>query len=117
MRAGSGEFPDAKPPELDRRALRLEAQVSRGGHAARAARHLVAVDPQSHLSLDGTHVVVVPGGRAAGGNSGVFLWAPPEAFFGIEPGQLPRGGIEVQILDHGFRTRYEASGGRKGDWF
>lgn len=62
------------------------------------------------LSLEWRHL-------AEGGNSGVFLWAPPEAFFGIEPGQLPRGGIEVQILDHGFRTRYEASGGRKGDWF
>jgi ketosteroid isomerase-like protein len=62
------------------------------------------------LSLEWRHL-------ADGGNSGVFLWAPPEAFFGIEPGQLPRGGIEVQILDHGFRTRYEASGDRKGDWF
>jgi hypothetical protein len=62
------------------------------------------------LSLEWRHL-------SEGGNSGVFLWAPPEAFFGIEPGQLPRGGIEVQMLDHGFRTRYEAAGDRKGDWF
>jgi ketosteroid isomerase-like protein len=62
------------------------------------------------LSLDWRHLT-------DGGNSGVFLWAPPEAFFGIEPGQLPRGGIEVQILDHGFRAKYESSGNRKGDWF
>lgn len=62
------------------------------------------------LSLEWRHL-------ASGGNSGVFLWAPPEAFFDLVPGKLPRGGIEVQILDHGYRTKYEASGDRKGDWF
>ncbi|MGL4463901.1 MAG: family 16 glycoside hydrolase, partial [Planctomycetia bacterium] len=34
------------------------------------------------------------------GNSGVFLWATKEALTGLKPGQLPPGGIEVQILDH-----------------
>jgi len=72
----------------------------------RTKRSLVNLE----LSLEWRHL-------SAGGNSGVFLWAPPEAFFGIEPGKLPRGGIEVQILDHGFRDRYEAAGKRKGDWF
>jgi hypothetical protein len=62
------------------------------------------------LSLEWRHLT-------SGGNSGVFLWAGPEAFEGLEPGQLPRGGIEVQILDHGFREKYEASTGRIGDWF
>jgi hypothetical protein len=52
-----------------------------------------------------------------GGNSGVFLWAPQEALDSIKPGQLPSGGIEVQVLDHGFTAKYEKSTGKKGDWF
>ncbi|MEW4570197.1 DUF1080 domain-containing protein [Tautonia sp. JC769] len=51
------------------------------------------------------------------GNSGVFVWAPPEALEGIERGSLPRGGIEVQVLDPAFATQYEERTGRKGDWF
>ncbi len=50
------------------------------------------------------------------GNSGVFLWAPPEVFKNLPKGRLPRGGIEIQILDHGFKTNYE-KGGRKATWF
>lgn len=53
----------------------------------------------------------------SGGNSGIFVWAPEEALKGIQPGHLPRGGIEVQILDHGYREQYEKSSGKKGDWF
>lgn len=52
-----------------------------------------------------------------GGNSGIFLWAPPEALEGIEPGTLPKGGIEVQVLDLAFTEQYEKSSGKKGDWF
>lgn len=52
-----------------------------------------------------------------GGNSGVFLWAPPEALESIKPGQLPRGGIEVQVLDHGYTAKYEKSTGKKATWF
>jgi hypothetical protein len=52
-----------------------------------------------------------------GGNSGIFLWATPTALTGLAPGKLPRGGIEVQILDHGFRDQYEKESGKKGDWF
>ena len=26
---------------------------------------------------------------------------------GLKPGELPRGGIEVQMLDHGYRQQYE----------
>jgi hypothetical protein len=53
----------------------------------------------------------------SGGNSGVFLWAPPEALTDLPPGKLPRGGIEVQILDHGYTTQYESRTGKKADWF
>ncbi len=53
----------------------------------------------------------------SGGNSGIFVWAPEEALEGIKPNSLPRGGIEVQILDHGFREQYEKNSGKKGDWF
>ncbi|WZP00145.1 DUF1080 domain-containing protein [Isosphaeraceae bacterium EP7] len=52
-----------------------------------------------------------------GGNSGVFVWAPEEALKGIKPGTLPRGGIEVQILDHGYADQYLKSTGKVGDWF
>jgi hypothetical protein len=51
------------------------------------------------------------------GNSGVFLWAPPDALEGLKPGQLPKGGIEVQVLDHGYKEHYEKSSGKKATWF
>lgn len=52
----------------------------------------------------------------SGGNSGVFLWAPAEALDGLQPGKLPPGGIEVQVLDHGYTEQYEKSG-KKANWF
>ena len=52
----------------------------------------------------------------AAGNSGVFAWVPDQALAQLKPGVLPEYGIEVQMLDHGFRDQYEKSG-RKGDWF
>jgi hypothetical protein len=52
-----------------------------------------------------------------GGNSGVFLWASPEVLTGLRPGQLPPGGIEVQVLDHGYAEQYEKQTGKKPDWF
>jgi len=51
------------------------------------------------------------------GNSGIFVWATEEALTGLEPGKLPKGGIEVQILDHAFRDQYEKRSSKKGDWF
>jgi hypothetical protein len=51
------------------------------------------------------------------GNSGVFLWASAEALTGLQPGQLPPGGIEVQVLDHGYATQYEKETGQPPDWF
>jgi hypothetical protein len=53
----------------------------------------------------------------SGGNSGIFVWASEEALEGIKPGSLPRGGIEVQILDHGFREQFEQRSKKKADWF
>ncbi len=50
------------------------------------------------------------------GNSGVFVWVPEESLKGLAPGRLPHG-IEVQVLDHGFKEQYEARSGKKGDWF
>jgi hypothetical protein len=54
----------------------------------------------------------------SGGNSGVFLWATPESIKALETGRprLPTG-IEVQILDHGYKEQYEKSSGKKADWF
>ena len=53
----------------------------------------------------------------SGGNSGFFVWAPPEALKGLKPGALPGGGIEVQVLDHGYAEQFEKSTGKKADWF
>lgn len=61
------------------------------------------------LSLEWRHL-------KEGGNSGVFLWAPPAVFENLPKGKLPGGGIEVQILDHGYTAQFEKSG-RKADWF
>ncbi|SFI28686.1 3-keto-disaccharide hydrolase [Planctomicrobium piriforme] len=53
----------------------------------------------------------------SGGNSGVFMWASPEALENLPRNKLPPGGIEIQILDHGYTELYEKSSGKKGDWF
>jgi hypothetical protein len=50
------------------------------------------------------------------GNSGIFVWVPDSVLQNIKPGVLPRGGIEVQILDHGYREQLEKKG-KKVDWF
>ena len=52
-----------------------------------------------------------------GGNSGIFVWAPQEALAGLEPGTLPRGGIEVQVLDTAFAEQYQQKTGKAGDFF
>lgn len=54
---------------------------------------------------------------SSGGNSGIFVWTSAEALAGLKPGALPPGGIEVQVLDHGYAEQYEKSTGKKGDWF
>jgi hypothetical protein len=53
----------------------------------------------------------------SGGNSGVFVWVSDEALTDLPPDKLPKQGIEVQILDHGFTEKYEKRTGKKGDWF
>lgn len=52
-----------------------------------------------------------------GGNSGIFVWATEEALTNLKPNSLPPGGIEVQVLDHGYTEQYEKSTGKKADWF
>ena len=53
----------------------------------------------------------------SGGNSGIFVWTAEAALKDLPPGKLPPGGIEVQILDHGYAAEYEKSTGGKPDWF
>jgi len=53
--------------------------------------------------------------RKAAGNSGIFVWTPPASLEGLAPGKLPHG-IEVQVLDLGYKEQYE-KGGKKADWF
>ena len=52
-----------------------------------------------------------------GGNSGLFVWTSDEALANLEPGTLPRGGIEVQVLDLGYATQFEKAHGKKSNWF
>lgn len=52
-----------------------------------------------------------------GGNSGLFLWCPESAFTDLPPGQLPRSGIEVQVLDLGYEENWLESRGARSDWF
>lgn len=51
------------------------------------------------------------------GNSGVFAWVSEDSLKDLQPGKLPGGGIEIQILDHGYATQYEKKNGKKSDWF
>lgn len=51
------------------------------------------------------------------GNSGIFVWASDASLDGLKPGQLPRGGIEVQVLDNFYAERFEKESGKKADWF
>lgn len=51
------------------------------------------------------------------GNSGFFVWTPMSVLEGLRPGVLPKGGIEVQILDLGYADQYEKQTGKKGTWF
>jgi len=53
----------------------------------------------------------------SGGNSGFFVWASEEALKDLDPGKLPRGGIEVQVLDHGYTEQYEKKTGKKATFF
>jgi hypothetical protein len=55
----------------------------------------------------------------SGGNSGIFVWATPESIDELASGKgrrLPTG-IEVQVLDHGYKTKYEKETGKKSEWF
>ena len=51
-----------------------------------------------------------------GGNSGVFVWAIEQSLKTLKRGSLPHG-IEVQVLDLEYATRYEKQTGKKADWF
>lgn len=55
--------------------------------------------------------------RKSGGNSGIFLWSAPDALENVPRGTLPRCGIEVQVLDHGYAEQYEERTKKKPDWF
>ena len=56
--------------------------------------------------------------KQKGGNSGVFVWATPQSVNRLMAGKgaLPHG-IEVQVLDLGYKEIYEAQYKKKGDWF
>jgi hypothetical protein len=56
---------------------------------------------------------------SSGGNSGIFVWTAESALREMKPDVpgLPKCGIEVQILDHGYKEKYEQGGKRKATWF
>jgi hypothetical protein len=51
--------------------------------------------------------------KTSGGNSGFFVWCSPEALKDLPPGKLPPGGIEVQVLDHGYKEKFRAKNPNK----
>jgi hypothetical protein len=51
-----------------------------------------------------------------GGNSGIFIWTDGKSLEKLGRDELPGCGIEVQVLDHGFKAQYAAEG-HKTDWF
>lgn len=53
----------------------------------------------------------------SGGNSGMFLWAAPEHLKDVPRNALPKTGIEIQMLDHGYQEKFIAKNGKKSDWF
>ncbi len=55
--------------------------------------------------------------KQSGGNSGIFVWATEEALTDLVPNKLPPGGIEVQVLDHGYAEQYEKKTGKKAEFF
>ncbi|MDH3583264.1 MAG: DUF1080 domain-containing protein, partial [Phycisphaerae bacterium] len=63
------------------------------------------------LSLEWMH-------KQKGGNSGVFVWATPKSIINLAKGKgrLPQG-IEVQVLDLGYKEIYEAQYKKPGNWF
>jgi hypothetical protein len=42
---------------------------------------------------------------------------PDEALKDLQPGALPQFGIEVQMLDHGYKEQYEKKTGRAAEFF
>jgi hypothetical protein len=52
-----------------------------------------------------------------GGNSGVFAWVDPKALENLPPNELPKSGIEIQMLDHGYTEIFESKNDRKADFF
>jgi hypothetical protein len=72
---------------------------------------------RTRKSLTNFELVVLWRHLRSGGNSGVFVWASEAALTGLKPGQLPPGGIEVQVLDHGYAEQYEKEQKKKPDWF
>lgn len=62
-------------------------------------------------------IVVEWNHQKSAGNSGLFIWAPMHALENMKRDSLPGYGIEVQMLDHGYKEQYEKSSGKPGDWF
>ena len=50
------------------------------------------------------------------GNSGIFVWTIPASLEKLEGPGLPHG-VEVQVLDLGYKEQYEQDGKRKATWF
>ncbi|WP_417849570.1 3-keto-disaccharide hydrolase [Thalassoglobus sp.] len=55
--------------------------------------------------------------RKSGGNSGSFIWVPESALTDLPSNKLPAGGIEIQVLDHGYATQFKERTGKDADWF
>src|SRR5438046_2913559 len=58
--AWSGQLADSQVPKLHGRPLRLEAKITKRRLAAGAARHFLAVHPESYLAINRPNIIMVP---------------------------------------------------------
>ncbi len=73
---------------------------------------------RSRMPIENFELVCEWKHKQKGGNSGVFVWASQDSIDELAggKGRLPHG-IEVQVLDLGYKELYEQGGKRKADWF
>jgi hypothetical protein len=127
------------PPSLPQGSTFPEARISGTDWPALALADFVVVNGESDTWTERDGVIVGTGKPLGGartkkpftnfefvvewrhlehaGNSGLFLWCPESAFTDLPKGQLPRSGIEVQVLDLGYEDEWLREKGARSDWF
>jgi 3-keto-disaccharide hydrolase len=94
----------------------LETWAWEGGHAYCTGKPIGVI--RTKKMFKNFELVAQWQHKKSAGNSGIFIWATDDGMKDLKPDDLPKIGIEVQMLDHGYRELYaQKSGGKKDDWF